>query len=147
MAGEFETSHFDMDVKAFEVALQRELAKLEIKSKTALNALGLDIQNRAREYAPVKTGRLRNSIVSVPGKDEKGDYVDIGTSVKYAAAVEYGTREYDIYPRMKKALKFTNKAGEEVIVRKVTHPAMPAQPFLRPALIRAVIDWPEEFKK
>lgn len=110
MAGQSRTSaiDIDLDATAFTAALQQQLAQLELRTEDAVLRLAIDTQNRARELAPVQTGRLRASITHVPGRDGKGYYVDVGSNVEYAPFVEFGTSK------------------------------QPAQPYLRPALAEAV---------
>lgn len=100
-----------MDTGEFEKSLVKALKSMQLKSAADLARFGLKVQNAARRYCPVDTGRLRSSVQSTPGEDSKGPYVDIGTNVEYAPYVEYGTMH------------------------------SPAQPFLRPALLEASRDW------
>lgn len=55
--------------------------------RVALEAVGLQAEGYAKRYAPVDTGRLRNSITHTT--DDDSAYV--GTNVEYAPYVEYGT--------------------------------------------------------
>lgn len=79
---------------------------IRVESAAKTNATG-------RPGPNVRTGRLRGSITWKTGSDEQGPYVDIGTNVEYAAAVEL---------------------GHEIVRngRVVGH--APAYPYLRPAL-------------
>lgn len=110
MAGQKRTSgiDIDLDATAFAAALQDQLKQLGLRTEQSVLRLGIDVQNRARELAPVDTGRLRGSITHVPGRDGRGYYVDVGSNVEYAPFVEFGTSK------------------------------QPAQPWLRPALAEAV---------
>lgn len=100
----------NVDTTDFMAGLAREMRRLEVRSEAGLRRLAIDVQNRARQLAPVDTGRLRSSIVHTPGRDSHGAFVDVGSNVVYAAFVEFGTSR-----------------GR-------------AQPFLRPALAEAVRD-------
>ena len=51
--------------------------------KEALERCGQVYEDRAKSYAPVDTGRLRNSITHAVSRDEDCAYV--GTNVEYAA--------------------------------------------------------------
>lgn len=93
-----------MDATGFLLGLQAAVARMEVNGEKGLARVGLRVQNAARQLCPVDTGRLRSSIVSQPGRDARGPYVDVGTNVEYAPFVEFGTSR------------------------------APAQPFLRPAL-------------
>ena len=53
-----------------------------------LEALGMQGERHAKEYCPVDTGRLRNSITHATDKEEKAAY--IGTNVYYSIPVETG---------------------------------------------------------
>jgi HK97 gp10 family phage protein len=68
------------------------LSKQKIKTEDQLAAVGLDIQNNARNYCPVDTGRLRSSVkASGVQHDDAGAFIDVGTNVAYSAFVEFGT--------------------------------------------------------
>lgn len=109
MAGQARSSSgIDIDSAAFHAGLARALGDLRGKGEKALERTALDVQNRARQFSPVDTGRLRSSIRYKMGKDSQGPYADVGTNVKYAPHVEFGTSR------------------------------SPAQPYLRPALAEAV---------
>ncbi len=112
MAGHRARAQFDLDDKAFRAALKQAVKRMDLLSAEDLERLGYSVVNRARTYAPVDTGRLRNSIdIQEKGRDTSGPFVDVGTRVDYAGFVEYGTRH------------------------------MAAQPYLRPALLEAVTHW------
>jgi len=66
-----------------------------------------------------------------PGKAEVG----IGPDRQhwYYGLFETGVGRHEIDGHVKKALKFTY-GGEEVILKRIDHPGMAAEPFLRPAL-------------
>jgi len=53
--------------------------------------------------------------------------VEIGTNVPYAAALHFGTKPYDIKPRLKKALFWP---GASHPVSMVHHPGLTPRPFL-----------------
>lgn len=95
------------------------------------------VGGRARQMAPSKFGRLRQSIREVTGK-LKGE---ISVNVDYAGAVEFGTKAHIIRPNKKKALafkpgggfKFWDESGR-VVLKFVKHPGTSPQPFLGPAM-------------
>lgn len=62
---------------------------LEEAKEICLEMLGLAAERHAKEYCPVVTGRLRNSITHAPNADES--YVAVGTNVEYASYVELGS--------------------------------------------------------
>lgn len=54
----------------------------------------------------VRTGRLRASIRwSIPGSDDRGAFVDIGSNVVYAPFVELGTSRMAARPYLRPALE------------------------------------------
>lgn len=57
-----------------------------------LEAIGEDAASTSAKFAPVDTGRLKNSISSVV--DEQNQQVYIGTNVEYAIYHEFGTGKY-----------------------------------------------------
>jgi len=67
----------------------------------ALIAIGAVAEGRAKQYCPVDTGRLRNSITNVVEMSEQAVY--IGTNVEYAAFVELGTSRMAPRPYLRPA--------------------------------------------
>lgn len=59
------------------------------KVPRALEKIGLVAERYAKEYAPVDTGRLRNSITHATAPEEGAVY--IGTNVEYGVYQEFGT--------------------------------------------------------
>lgn len=62
------------------------------------------VTRRAKELAPVDTGRLRSSIANEIGHDDRGLVARIGTDVTYARHVEFGTRRMRAQPFLRPAL-------------------------------------------
>ncbi len=52
----------------------------------------LRVHRRAKQLAPVDTGRLRSSVEYEVGRDSRGLVARIGTDVHYAIYLEFGTR-------------------------------------------------------
>ncbi len=52
---------------------------------------GIYISDKAKELAPVDTGRLRSSLTYVVDDAEPPQYAQIGTNVEYAPYMEFGT--------------------------------------------------------
>lgn len=95
-----------------------------------LHKLGREIQNDAERLAPVKTGKLRSSLYYEVNRGE----LRVGVrNVPYWNTVEFGSGPHIITPNTKKALYWP---GARHPVNKVLHPGTPAQPFLRPALMK-----------
>jgi HK97 gp10 family phage protein len=83
-----------------------------------LNTAGRLIEGQAKANAPVRTGRLKNSINS----RVSGDVAIVGTAVEYAAHVEYGTKYQKAQPYMRPAIDSNRKKLVKLyedIVRKV----------------------------
>lgn len=64
------------------------------QSKEVVEFISLKVMNRAKEYAPVDEGRLRNSI-SILERRSDGLGASVGTNVVYAPDVEFGTPEME----------------------------------------------------
>jgi hypothetical protein len=120
VAGQARTADFELDDRAFRRSLAVALKDVKLATERDLKSLAFDVQNRAKEYAAVDTGRLRSSIGVSDGRDSRGYYVTIGTPVVYAMRIEFGFRGVDRLGR-----------------RYFQNP----QPFLRPALLEAVVGW------
>lgn len=73
---------------------------------TALEEIGLIAEGYAKQYCPVDTGRLRNSI----SHDKDSDSAYIGTNVEYASYVEMGTSRQKAQPYLQPAV--TNHIDE-----------------------------------
>lgn len=102
--GRRQASGVDLDDAAFRKALPGAIANISLRTERDLLRLGLMIQNEARKLAPVDTGRLRSSIMAVPGTDGRGPYVNVGSNLDYAPYVEYGTASSAAQPYMRPAL-------------------------------------------
>ena len=78
------------------------LEELRHKMDMALTAIGATAEGHAKDYCPVDTGRLRNSISNT--HDEDSAY--IGSNVEYAAyvQVELGTSQRKPKPYLKPAV-------------------------------------------
>lgn len=59
--------------------------------RAVLTFLALKVERQARVYAPVDTGRLRNSITHQLAPEGRELAATIGTNVEYAAAQEFGS--------------------------------------------------------
>lgn len=103
------------------------------------------ITGRAKELAPVDTGRLRASIDWRLLHDAGVPVARVGTNVAYARAVHNGTRPHIIERRgpmfnaagRVRTLRFPAGRGAKVYVfrRRVHHPGTTGRPFLRDALV------------
>jgi HK97 gp10 family phage protein len=88
-----------MDTITFDITGMNELfekfdkfdAKIKNSLKDEVNASALKIQSDAKKNAPVNLGSLRNSIYLKEMSDNTKFIYSIGTNVKYAPYIEFGT--------------------------------------------------------
>lgn len=79
---------------------ENHLGELAVKfndaCRLALDALGASAESHAKDFCPVDTGRLRNSITHAVEFDMSGGQktVHIGSNVEYAAPVEFRELNY-----------------------------------------------------
>lgn len=86
------------------VIVANNLKRIKVESdelcQRALELCGQIYENHAKVYAPVDTGRLRNSIEHHPEGD---DTMVIATDVKYAPYQEFGTSRQSGTPFLRPA--------------------------------------------
>ncbi len=120
--------------------LQRQLKEVAKKDKKAalkgMIATGYEIHSEAVKKVPVDMGRLRTSL-AVESDSNKME-VRIGTNVKYAPFVEFGTRPHT--PPIEPIQEWADRKGADagavwMSIRK--HGTKP-HPFLRPAFSEKV---------
>jgi HK97 gp10 family phage protein len=101
------------------------------------------IRDEAQANAPVKSGRLKQSItVRYTGPLS----ATIGPNVPYAPYMEFGTGTrgefpgpmYEIKPRRPGGVLVFTINGKKVFARKVRHPGIKARPFMRPAFTKVL---------
>jgi HK97 gp10 family phage protein len=91
--------------RSFQRAVERGLTGYRFRVRDDLRTAGIMVQNRARQLAPVDTGRLRSSIVSkVTQSTGSAEAIEVGTNVEYAPYVEFGTRHMRAQPFLRPAL-------------------------------------------
>lgn len=78
-------------VTKYENHLSELAVKFNDACRLALDALGASAESHAKDFCPVDTGRLRNSITHAVEFDMSGGQrtVHIGSNVEYAAPVEF----------------------------------------------------------
>lgn len=103
---------------------------LDKEVEKALGIAALKIQNEVKLNSPVRTGRLRNSIVA----DKINGVWTIGTNLDYAEHVEIGVAPHVIKPKEKKALFW---AGAEHPVKEVKHPGFEGRNMFLKASIKS----------
>lgn len=111
-------------------ALEAAADDVDAATDRALRETALQVERDAKLKAPVDTGNLRASLQA----QRRPPGWAVGTNVRYAPAVEFGTGPHVITPNEAEALRFPGPDGDPVFARRVEHPGTPAQPFLRPAL-------------
>lgn len=93
-----------IDPDAFLSSLKQAVEHMVVETEDDLVRVGLRVQASARALCPVDTGRLRSSIVMKRGRDGRGFYVEVGTSVTYAPFVEFGTSKQRAQPFLTPAI-------------------------------------------
>lgn len=100
-----------------------------------LEAASLRVEARAKEKAPVDTGRLRNSI----GREVETYRAIVGTNLAYARPVEFGSKPH--FPPLSALQPWARRhgfpkgnAGAYLVAGAIARRGTKAQPFLIPAL-------------
>jgi HK97 gp10 family phage protein len=89
----------------------------------------------AKLYAPVRTGKLRASIIGATAKSGPLAIEGlVGSTSDYAAYVHEGTRPHTIRPANGKAFMVIMINGRRVYTNAVHHPGTKPNPFLRRAM-------------
>lgn len=94
-----------------------------------LDKKGRLIVAAAKRQVGVRTGALRSSIHMRHLRDSRGQYVKIGSELKYALAHHEGTKPHMIYPDRAQKLRFV-KRGAIIFAGAVRHPGTKANKFL-----------------
>ena len=76
-------------------------------------AVAAQIEGLAKSFAPVDSGRLRDSFAF----REDGDGAIVGTNVEYAPYVEYGTRRTSARPYFRPAIDTVAGRAPEIVAR------------------------------
>lgn len=99
--------------------------------------IGRDIRNGAQRMVGVRTGALRASIHMRHFRDPRGQYVTVGSDLRYAHMHHEGTKPHVIRPQKAKMLRFVSK-GQVVMAHRVMHPGTRPNPYLRVPMIVVV---------
>lgn len=99
-----------------------------------LQRVANDVAKAVRREAPVKTGKLRDSILVRRGATTSRLGWSVIADTDYSSAVERGTKPHEIVPRRASVLRFPSKAGGVVYAHKVNHPGTQPNPFMDRAL-------------
>ena len=85
-------SDFRVEVEGLERVMGKVTLELLAKPlRKFFERATITVQNRARQNAPVDTGRLRSSIGTQVDSGELPTWGEVGTNVFYAPMMEYGT--------------------------------------------------------
>ena len=122
-----------------------EVGKLsdEIKDdvRKVVKNSAFNIERNAKSSVSVKTGYLKRSISTKMGDMEATIHT---SNLKYAPAVEFGTRAHIIRAKNKKALYWK---GATHPVKQVKHPGSKAKPYLIPAFEKEKDQFLEKLKE
>lgn len=121
-------------------ALAKEPVLMVKNLDIAIRSIIFLIRAKAVANAPVKTAYLRGSVYN----DFSPLRGEVGFKAKYASWVHDGTSPYTIYPSSKKALFWK---GASHPVRRVKHPGIRANPFLRKAVDQSASSIDQLFTK
>lgn len=132
--------------------------------RTAITAAARVVRDKAKELAPVDSGKLRRSIrvgssrvrggkaqVNVYSGEWYSHFLEFGTASYYTGKGKSAGKPYSIpkktrggrISRNKKALAF----GNGIVVNNVTHPGIKPRPFMRPAFDRGSAPAIEAFRQ
>lgn len=91
------------------------MERIENGVEAAMKELGESVAERAKEYCPVDTGRLQESITATAD----GTTVTVGSDVEYAAYVELGTYKMSAQPYLRPALEECGGEAIEILKRNI----------------------------
>lgn len=128
------------EVRKLAVDLYRAEGTVGAKASAAIRKTAFDLERDAKILAPVDTGDLENSITTdVEGDGRFGSMsAEIGPTVEYGAAIEYGSDPHVIRAKDGGKLVFKGIGGGLVFVDEVHHPGNAPQPYMGPAFDRNV---------
>lgn len=132
MSVQLEVSGLDEAITAFDGAEDRLIDAISDE----FELLAPQIEDWAKNIAPVKTGAYRESIYCFVD----GPTLQLGTLSEYGSFIEYGTIGHIIEPVVAKALHFFTEAGEEVFADWVWHPGTFPFPVLHDALMAHMLE-------
>lgn len=121
-------------------------ALIEIPLRTFLVKSALTVEGKAKEFAPVDTGRLRASITT---KIEQTK-ATIAPTVPYASAVEFGSRPH--WPPVSALEPWARRHGMNAyaLARSISRRGTKPHPYMQPGAIASVPDiqvFAEEFAR
>ena len=133
------------DLNKFSVEVGKLSDEIKDDVRKVVKNSAFNIERTAKSSVSVKTGHLKRSISTKIGDMEATIHT---SNLKYAPAVEFGTRAHIIKAKNKKALYWK---GASHPVKQVKHPGSKAKPYLIPAFekekdqflerLKEVIEW------
>ncbi len=118
-----------------EVDVSKVEEPIKLKVKGQLEDIARELVNEMKIEAPTDTGRLKQSIQIIGSAEDK---LYVGTSVKYAAYIQFGTRPH--YPPIQPLKKWVRRklnAEESVayaVQRKIGAKGTEPNPFVDRAI-------------
>lgn len=103
-----------------------------------MDSVANEIKDRMVQLAPKRTGRLAGSITVLKGHNTwtigpKGVNYAVYQEFGTASRGEFGGLPYKIRPRQDNGMLHFKIDGEWISTKEVTHPGIPAHPYIRPA--------------
>ena len=144
MTGNISVTVMTADLTELANKLAESGKKADATVGSVLDEVSGEIAEKMRQLAPKRTGRLANSIQVVKGR---GTWTIGPVGVNYAIYQEYGTASrgefggspYKIKPKDPNGSLHFKIDGKWISTKEVTHPGIPAHPYIRPAA-KQVID-------
>lgn len=102
----------DFEYKSNADKVEAEFAKAK---KRALEQIGIVVEGRAADNAPVDTGRLQNSITH----ETEENYAIIGSNVEYAPYQELGTSRQHAQPYLRPAVNQSTGDIKKIIEQEL----------------------------
>jgi phage gpG-like protein len=123
------------EVLAVATSLSNSGPVIDREIKTALTKSGLVVEGRAKELAPVDTGKLRQSITT----QVRTDSALVGSNLQYAPTMEFGRRPGATMPPAGALIGWMTRHGmdtrmEFALRRAIARRGIPEKRFLRGAL-------------
>ena len=107
-------------------------SRLNTSVASALNAGAKIVETSAKSKVKVKTGRLKDSIHTIPASPENLE-AQVVADTNYASYIEKGTAPHVIVATNAAVLHF-QLDGDDAFAASVQHPGSAAAPFMEPAL-------------
>lgn len=92
------------EIKLDTTQLDRIVRDCGLNTAQVLNRLALQVERRAKQFAPVDTGAMRNSGATTPATANSPE-ATVGFYVEYAPYVEFGTYRMGARPFLGPALE------------------------------------------